>query len=579
MDERADHGRAVRMRHLRRDPAADLPYVQRVSSARTSPVEPIDYLGIIRRRWPVLVVVTLLGLGVGYVTARPASATVHLATSYQATAILGISSTSTDPTGLSLDEMVFLATSGPVPAMTARSLGDSGGAADVTRHVQVSANDAVSVLEVSASEPSADRAAEVANRFSSQLINFLNNQLLSTYDADLSTDQTQLNDLSAIVTKLKAEPTSTLVASELSQAQASYAQEYVSYQQLLLAGPSHTSLHTIDPALAGAAIFTAGSSSIVPSSKKARVALGGLAGLLVGLALALLWERFDTRIRTREQAERVFELPVIGVIPKISRSQSKRGLVVTDDPVSAAAESFRMIQTALALSGRGNSRPETILLTSPSRLEGKEVVVANLAASFSEAGSSVVLVAADSFDLSLPALVAGPIQSASSRLKRGRSTTGGETSDPAGAATRTVIQGVSLLMNGVRPEIGNGQAQRHIDMVATARRLADVVLIDTPPVLITHDAGRLSPLVDSVVLMCELGGVTAREARLAVDALRRVGAPLQGVILVPKAHIATRLLGKSPPSGRGHARRATAGPRVSAYSDGGSAAPSSSPPA
>jgi Mrp family chromosome partitioning ATPase len=345
----------------------------------------------------------------------------------------------------------------------------------------------------------------------------------------------------------------------------------------LLAGPSHTSLHTIDPALAGAAIFTAGSSSIVPSSKKARVALGGLAGLLVGLALALLWERFDTRIRTREQAERVFELPVIGVIPKMSRSQSKRGLVVTDDPVSAAAESFRMIQTALALSGRGNSRPETILLTSPSRLEGKEVVVANLAASFSEAGSSVVLVAADSFDLSLPALVGGSI--ASSRLKRGRSTTGGETSDPAAAATRTVIQGVSLLMNGVRPEIGNGQAQRHIDMVATARRLADVVLIDTPPVLITHDAGRLSPLVDSVVLMCELGGVTAREARLAVDALRRVGAPLQGVILVPKAHIATRLLGKSPPSAGGHARRAAAGPRVSAYSDGSTTAPSSSPPA
>ena len=96
-------------------------------------------------------------------------------------------------------------------------------------------------------------------------------------------------------------------------------------------------------------------------------------------------------------------------------------------------------------------------------------------------------------------------------------------------------------MNGVRPEIGNGQAQQHVDLVAAARRLADVVLIDVPPVLLTHDAGRLSPLVDSVVLICELGRVTAREARLAVEALRRVGAPLQGVILVPKGGVAAKV--------------------------------------
>jgi Mrp family chromosome partitioning ATPase/capsular polysaccharide biosynthesis protein len=577
MDERAEQERALRMRHLRRDPGVDLPYIQRVPSARTSTVEPIDYLGTIRRRWPVLVVLTLLGLGIGYVTAKPASATVPVAASYQATAILGVSPATADPTGLTLDEMAFLATSGPVPAMTARSLGDRAGAHDIAGRVQVTANDSVSVLEVSASEPSANRSAEVANSFSGQLIAFFNNQLLTTRDNDLSAAQTQLKSLSSIIAKLQAQPASTLVASELSQARSSYAQQYVSYQQLLLSGPNHTSLHALDAATASAAILTGGtSSSIVPSSKRVRVALGGLAGLLAALALALVWERFDTRIRTREQAERIFELPVMGVIPRITRSRSRSGLVVTDDPVSAAAESFRMLQTGLARSGRGNGPAEVILLTSPSRLEGKEVVIANLAASFSEAGSSVALVAADSFDLSLPTLVGGSVRGTSSRLRRARSETGSETSDPAATATR--IQGVSLLMNGVRPELGNGHAQRHVDLVATARRLADVVLIDTPPVLVTHDAGRLSPLVDSVVLMCELGRVTAREARLAVEALQRVGAPLQGVILVPKARVAARLLRPSPPTAGAQARRAVAGARISAYSDGGPA-PASRPPA
>jgi Mrp family chromosome partitioning ATPase len=291
-----------------------------------------------------------------------------------------------------------------------------------------------------------------------------------------------------------------------------------------------------------------------PSGKKSRSALGGLAGLLAGLGLALVWERFDTHIRTRAQAEKIFELPVLGELPRLTRSRRRRGLVVLDDPVSAASESFRMLQTTLALSGRGNDRPKTILLSSPARLEGKELLVANLAASFSEAGSSVALIAADSFDLSLPRLVRGSIRGTSTRDERARFGTGPETADRGATATRTVIEGVSLLMNGVRPEIGNGQAQQHVDLVAAARRLADVVLIDVPPVLLTHDAGRFSPLVDSVVLMCELGRVTSGEARLAVEALRRVGAPLQGVVLVPKQGVAAKVRRTISDTARVHAK-------------------------
>ena len=74
-------------------------------------VEPIEYLRILRRRWPVVVVLTLFGLAIGYATARPASAAVHhpVAT-YQATAILGFPSATPDPSGLSLDAMAFFAT-------------------------------------------------------------------------------------------------------------------------------------------------------------------------------------------------------------------------------------------------------------------------------------------------------------------------------------------------------------------------------------------------------------------------------------------------------------------------------------
>ena len=137
-------------------------------------MEPIEYLRIIRRRWPVVVVLMLLGLVIGYATARPASAaTSHSAASYQATAILGIPSGTADPSGLSLDTMAFFATSGRVPDMTAKALGDRSGGRDIVSHVQVTTQDTLSLLEISASEPTARRSAEVANGLSGQLITFL----------------------------------------------------------------------------------------------------------------------------------------------------------------------------------------------------------------------------------------------------------------------------------------------------------------------------------------------------------------------------------------------------------------------
>ncbi|MGH9299666.1 MAG: hypothetical protein ACRDZT_07090, partial [Acidimicrobiales bacterium] len=118
-------------------------------------MESLEYVRVVRRRWPILAVLLLVGLVAGFLTARPATAqptNTGGASGYQATAILGISSSSADPSGLSLDAMAFLATSGPVPAMTAKQLGDKAGGPDIVGHVQVSPKDQLSVLEVLATE-------------------------------------------------------------------------------------------------------------------------------------------------------------------------------------------------------------------------------------------------------------------------------------------------------------------------------------------------------------------------------------------------------------------------------------------
>lgn len=519
-------------------------------------MDPIEYLRIIRRRWPAVAVLFLLGVVAGYLTAKPGGAvtTGSSPSQYQATVLLGLPANSADPTGLSLDGMAVIATSGQTPSMTAKALHDSGGGSDVLSHVQVTPNDTANFLQVTGTGPTAPRAVDLANTFSAQFITALNDQLAADYHSTLKSDRTQLKSLSSVVSKLQSEPSTSLVQSELSQARSQYSQQYVSYQQLLTTGPSHTNLRVVESASPSTAVFQAGSGAtrvLVPSGRKTRTGLGGLAGLILGLGVAFVWERVDTKIRTREQAEKSFGLPVIGEVsvrgPRGMSARGGKNLVVVSNPVSAAAESFRMLQTDLALPDpprqENGGRSRAILLCSPRPLEGKELVLANLAASFSEAGTSVALVAGDSFDRSLPILVGTPGAPTPSAPKKGA----GPSPRDSGASSfpdpsSTSMEGVSLFLNGTRPGTASRQSPGHTELVTMARGAADVVLVDTPPVLITHDAGRISSVVDSVVLMCELGRVTSKEAATAAGMLRRVGAPLQGVVVVNGASPLARLV-------------------------------------
>lgn len=529
----------------------------RLDEAWTGQMEVTDYLRAIRRRWPIIILSLFVGLAVGFVTAKsnsskPTSAGAST-TTYQATAVLGTaSSLPSDPSGLSLDAMAFLAQSGPVPAMTEKALGDNSGGLDVAGRVQVSPKDPLNLMQVTASETSRDQAAQVANAFASQIIAYLNNQLQVSYNATEASDRVQLDSLTAIMAKLQAQPASPTTQSEIGVAQGQYAQLFVSYQELLLAGPQHTGLHVINPAAANtAASVGAGITHVFAStSRNTRTVLGGLTGLIIGIALALVRDRFDTRINRREQAERIFGLPVLGEIPRPPRDSKGRGLVVTEDPSSRAAESIRMLRTVLALSrppgrkgGLGSGRSRAILISSPTRLVGKGELIANLAASFSEAGNSVALVAVDPFDVSIAGLLGG---AAPPVLRNGAGAAiPSLPSDLNGVplASTTGIEGVSLLMNGQGAANGKVHREGHAHLVAEARRSAELVLVDAPPALAAHDAGRLSAVVDSVVLLCEMGRVTARDATLTVDVLHRVGAPLHGIVLVARERWTSRLPG------------------------------------
>jgi len=64
-----------------------------------------------------------------------------------------------------------------------------------------------------------------------------------------------------------------------------------------------------------------------------------------------------------------------------------------------------------------------------------------------------------------------------------------------------------------------------------AREVADVVVIDCPSLLTSHDALTLLPGVDVVIVVAEYGVTKADAASKASDLLNRFGAPVLGVVL------------------------------------------------
>ncbi|HEY5172839.1 MAG TPA: hypothetical protein VIK54_14010, partial [Acidimicrobiia bacterium] len=115
-------------------------------------------------------------------------------------------------------------------------------------------------------------------------------------------------------------------------------------------------------------------------------AAGGLfAGLVVGLAAAVLVDRRDRRIRDPRTAASAFGAPVLSIVP----STTYGDYAVLSDPLSNVAEAYR----GLAATSIATDRlPKAIMVSTPHG-DAHEEVAANYAAALSRFGLKVALIA------------------------------------------------------------------------------------------------------------------------------------------------------------------------------------------
>ena len=253
------------------------------------------------------------------------------------------------------------------------------------------------------------------------------------------------------------------------------------------------------------------------------LALGLLAGTVLGLLLMAVREMTDTRLKSERDVVAVTVSPVLGRIPFDSQART-RPLVVQADPNGSPAEAYRQLRTNLqfaASAGQGR----TVLLTSSVPGEGKSSTAINLAMSLAAAGSRVCLVDGD---LRRPGV--GRYTDLESSVGLTTVLIGAVDLD---SALQPWGPNLQVLMSGELPpnpsELLGSPAMGELLDELNSR--FDVVVIDGAPLLPVTDSAVLARRVASVVMVVGMGQLKRRELQRSLSDLETIDAPVVGVVI------------------------------------------------
>jgi polysaccharide biosynthesis transport protein len=277
-------------------------------------------------------------------------------------------------------------------------------------------------------------------------------------------------------------------------------------------------------------IVSGAQSPVQPSwpPKKFLLGVAALISGLMGITLAFTLERLDNSFRSSHEIEGASELPNLGLVPALSSKNDLRTMVMTK-PMSAYSEAVRTVWTGLS-SSRGDRPPQVVLVTSSVPGEGKSTFAISLAQAAARSGVKTLLL---DCDLRRPTIgkalgVPGPYLES-----------GGIVGLLTGQANANAVvlnhqeSGVDLLLSGSHTDNPQGllQSARMRQYLHEMRNQYDLVVIDSPPVLLASDAAILSQMADASVFLVRWEKTPRHVALNGLKALRASGGPVAGTVL------------------------------------------------
>lgn len=395
-----------------------------------------------------------------------------------------------------------------VAARTSRALGGKITPGRVRAEVSVAASGQADIASISATDSSPVEAAVIANTYAKQYIRYRQ----QADRAKVAGAQTSVrHDLAQLT---PSQRTSAVGQSLLNRAN----------QLQILA-----SLQTGNAELAQAATTPTSPSS--PKTERNGI-IGILVGLMLGLAIALLVDRFDQRLRDSAAVEEAYAVPILGVVPASGAFAASHA----NDPLQGAeAEAFGLLRARLRYFNVDREL-RSILVTSAMPNDGKTTIALHLAIADAIAGARVVLVEAD---LRRPTLAErldlrkGPgladVVSRNVTLESALVSVGEPDFGPHGSGSHPVID---VLPAGAIPpnpaEMIESASMR--ELLVTLTEQYDIVIIDSPPVSVVADAIPLMRQVSGLVIVSRIGQTSRGSAEHLRQQLVKLNAPTLGVI-------------------------------------------------
>jgi len=266
---------------------------------------------------------------------------------------------------------------------------------------------------------------------------------------------------------------------------------------------------------------------------------GVLAGLSLGVAIVLIRERLELRIRTPEDLKR-FGFRTISTVNRMVGENGSYGkssiepaaarpfdplLISSLGPLSPVAESYRNLRTNVQF-GDPERSPRSIMVTSANPSEGKSTTVVNLAIIFAQSGKRVLLVDADVHRPILHKFFNNHRIPGLSDYILGNSTYDA-------VIQKSILDNLDVICSGTMPpnpaELPGSQNMKAL--IKLAMKTYDVVLLDSPPVLSATGASVLATEVDGTVLVVSFDNTRAPDIESAMESLVSVGATVLGVLL------------------------------------------------
>ncbi len=507
----------------------------------------LDYLTIARKRWLWLAIPVLLfgGLAAFYSISQAdrfeASSGVLLADS-AAQRTLDPTSQNANFLNRELSNEIKRANGDRVEALVEDRLGQ-------LPTVEIDSDPDADMLLFTSSSDTAEQAALDANTWAEMYIQVKQDEAVRTIDSAMSRLSENLEALRIERQTLRApldEIDDRISATADPEAAARLQRDYdrladdLRYELELLDNQAATSVASLTQLELQAGLSEVGEAQVIEAAEppespsnapiSRNVIAGILAGLVVGFALALLAEMRDNTIKSAADVQAITDLPVLASVPEANkREQKSLGMATARDPEGVYADSYQKLRSSLEfLSLEG--KVKSVMVTSPSPAEGKSTTSANLALAMSSVGRKTVLVDLD-FRRATVHQIFGMRQTPglSDFVLHGAALNG-----IAYSVNEPGLEDLLVVPTGSIPPnpssfVGTKRFQETIDWLETQ---ADVVLLDTPPLLAVSDAHTIGKNVDAVVITARAGSTTKAELTEVINAMRQVGANLVGVVLI-----------------------------------------------